>query len=43
MEPDEITKWGWFDLNCLPVPIYFPSEKVLENYIKKVFYMNEND
>lgn len=43
MEPDEITKWDWFDLNCLPAPVYFPSKKVLENYIKKVFYINEND
>ena len=43
MEPDEITEWGWFDLDCLPAPIYFPSEKVLKNYMKKVFYVYEND
>ena len=38
MEPDEITKWEWFDLDDLPEPLYFPSAKVLENYKEKVFY-----
>ena len=32
MEPDEITEWGWFDLDGLPLPLYFPSERILENY-----------
>ncbi len=36
-EPDEITEWKWFDLSNLPSPLYFPSEKVLENYKNKVF------
>jgi 8-oxo-dGTP diphosphatase len=40
MEPDEITKWGWFDLDDLPLPIYFPSAKVLENYKQKKFYIS---
>ena len=31
-EPDEITEWGWFDLDNLPSPLYFPSERMLENY-----------
>ena len=39
LEPDEITEWGWFDLNELPNPIYFPSAKVLENYKAKKFYV----
>jgi ADP-ribose pyrophosphatase YjhB (NUDIX family) len=39
MEPDEITEWKWFDLNNLPKPIYFPSEKLLENYLRKEFYI----
>ncbi len=34
MEPDEITEWKWFSLNDLPSPIFFPSEKILKNYIK---------
>jgi len=38
MEPDEITKWEWFDLNSLPSPIYFPSEKVLKNYLSGKIY-----
>lgn len=40
MEPDEITEWGWFDLNNLPSPLYFPSKKVLDNYFSKKFYIN---
>ena len=39
LEPDEITQWGWFDLNELPSPLYFPSAKVLENYKAKKFYV----
>jgi len=38
MEPDEITEWKWFDLNNLPNPIFFPSAKVLKNYLGKKFY-----
>ena len=33
MEPDEITKWERFDLNNLPTPLFFPSEKVIKNYL----------
>lgn len=32
MEPDEITKWQWFDLKALPKPLFKPSEKILKNY-----------
>jgi len=35
MEPDEITEWRWFDLNNLPSPIFFPSEKILKNFLVK--------
>ncbi|MBI2798243.1 NUDIX domain-containing protein [Candidatus Saccharibacteria bacterium] len=38
MEPDEITAWRWFDLNDLPKPIYFPSQKILDSYTNKRFY-----
>ena len=38
MEPDEITEWRWFSLSELPNPIFFPSEKVLKNYLDKEFY-----
>jgi len=38
MEPDEITKWQWFDLNDLPQPMYFPSEKIIKNYLAKEIY-----
>lgn len=38
MEPDEITEWNWFDLDNLPQPLYFPTEKVLDNYKKNLFY-----
>jgi len=39
MEPDEITEWGWFDLDTLPSPLFFPSAKVLDNYKQKKFYI----
>ncbi|MFA5358451.1 MAG: NUDIX domain-containing protein [Patescibacteria group bacterium] len=42
MEPDEITEWRWFDLNGLPEPIFFPSARVLRNYLDKTFYQSFN-
>ena len=39
MEPDEITEWGWFDLNSLPEPLFFPSKKVLANYKHNSLYI----
>lgn len=38
MEPDEITQWKRFDLNDLPTPLFFPSEKVLNNYLAWTIY-----
>jgi 8-oxo-dGTP diphosphatase len=35
MEPDEITEWQWFDLNKLPRPIFFPSQKILDKFLSK--------
>lgn len=35
MEPDEIVEWKWFDLDNLPGPIFFPSEKILKKFINK--------
>lgn len=39
LEPDEITKWEWFDINDLPTPLFFPSERLIDNYIKGEFYI----
>lgn len=39
MEPDEIVEWKWFDIKDLPYPRYFPSFEVIENFIKKKFYI----
>ncbi|MBW2971318.1 NUDIX domain-containing protein [Candidatus Woesearchaeota archaeon] len=39
MEPDVITEWQWFELDKLPKPMYFPSEKVVANYLRKRFYL----
>lgn len=39
MEPDEMVEWKWFNLKKLPYPRYFPSFEVIENYLKKKFYM----
>ncbi len=38
MEPDEIVEWKWFALDNLPSPIFFPSEKILKNYLNGKFY-----
>ena len=38
MEPDEIVEWQWFDLDKLPKNMFFPSKRVLDNYISKTFY-----
>jgi 8-oxo-dGTP diphosphatase len=38
MEPDEITKWEWFDLEDLPTPLFKPSKKILNNYKEGKFY-----
>jgi len=38
MEPDEITEWQWFDLNGLPEKMFFPSVKVLQNYLDNTIY-----
>jgi 8-oxo-dGTP diphosphatase len=42
MEPDEITQWQWFDLNNLPKNLFFPSAKVLKNYLQNKFYIPNN-
>lgn len=39
MEPDEMTEWAWYDFQNMPQPRYFPSFMVIENYLKKVFYI----
>ena len=38
MEPDEITQRKWFALDDLPQPIFFPSEKVIKNYLDGIIY-----
>lgn len=35
MEPDEIVEWKWFDLDDLPDYIFFPSEKIVKNFLNK--------
>ena len=40
MEPDEITEWQWFDLNNLPNKLFFPSAKLIYNYLNKTFYQS---
>lgn len=39
MEPDQMTQWTWFSLKKLPKPRYFPSFGVIENYLKRKFYI----
>lgn len=37
-EPDKIVEWQWFEPTKLPTPMYFPSEKVIKNYLRKHVY-----
>lgn len=39
MEPNEIVKWEWFDLDNLPKNIFSPSKKTIDCYINNKFYM----
>jgi len=43
MEPDEIMEWKWFDINKLPKPMYFPTAKMIKNYLEKSFYLEEQE
>lgn len=38
MEPGEIIKWEWFDLDNLPDNIFFPSKKTIDRYKDGLFY-----
>jgi len=38
MQPNVIPEWKWFDFNSLPSPIYFPSGKVINNYLNNIIY-----
>lgn len=42
MEPDEITEWRWFAIDQLPKKVYFPSAKLLRNYLESKFYIEDN-
>ena len=41
MEPDEIIEWKWFELNKLPIPMFFPSAKIIKCFTEKSFYEKE--
>lgn len=42
MEPEEITEWGWFALDSLPAKMFFPSERIIRNYLdNKIYEKNE--
>tara|TARA_Y100000310_G_C20527666_1_gene736870 strand:- start:41 stop:487 length:447 start_codon:yes stop_codon:yes gene_type:complete len=38
LEPNEITEWKWFNIHEVPEKIFFPSEKVLQNFLNKEIY-----
>ncbi len=41
MEPEEITKWKWFELDELPKKVFPPSQKVIDHYHAKTVYMKK--
>lgn len=38
LEPEEITEWRWFPLDNPPTPMFFPSAKILKNYLAGKIY-----
>jgi len=38
-EPDKITEWKWFFLSDLPIPLFSPTKKMIENYKQNRFYI----
>lgn len=38
MEPDEITEWKWLNLNTPPEKMFFPSLRLLKNYLDNIVY-----
>lgn len=40
LEPDEIIEWRWFPIGELPRPLFFPSERIIDNYLKGEFYIS---
>lgn len=39
MEPKEIVKWEWFDINNLPSNIFSASKKTIDCYLENKFYI----
>ena len=39
MEPEQIVKWEWFDINNLPKNIFSPSKKTIDCYLAHKFYI----
>jgi len=39
LEPDEIVEWRWFNFDALPKNLFMPSEKILENFKQKKFFI----
>jgi len=37
-EPEKIIKWGWFSFESLPAPLFFPSARIIKNFLKKKIY-----
>ena len=39
MEPNEITKWEWFEIDNLPNNIFSASKKTIDCYMQNKFYI----
>jgi len=37
-EPEKIIKWDWFSFENLPTPLFFPSARIIKNFLKKKIY-----
>src|SRR6185312_7534386 len=43
MEPEEITIWDWFPIAHPPDPLYFPTQKILNNYKRGKIYSSPSE
>ena len=42
-EPDKCEAWNWYALDCLPSPLFFPTQVVIDKYMKKIHYQDAED
>ena len=42
-EPEEITMWDWFPIFDPPTPLYIATERILQNFKRRIVYSSPSD